>query len=148
MTEPLNGLTEPVVLFDGVCDLCDRSVQFVIRNDPDGVFLFSPLQSEYAQERIESLGIDRAQFDPEELNTFIVVVENSAYFKSDAWIQIFRRLSGTARWLAALRFVPRPVRDAVYGYIGDRRYQWFGRKPVCMVPSPDVERRFRFDVNE
>lgn len=144
--EDLRQPVSPVVLFDGVCNLCDRSVQFVIRNDPAGLLRFSPLQSSYGSRLVEHLNVDRRRFDPERLNTFIVVIGDDAYFESDAWMQIFRRLNGPARWLAAIRFVPRWIRDGVYRFVGAHRYQWFGRKSACMVPSPEIARRFRFEL--
>ena len=138
----------PTVLFDGVCNLCDRSVQFIIRNDRGCEFLFSPLQSDFGARLTERLALDPRRFDAAHLNTFIVVIDGKAYLESDAWVEILSRLDAPARWLAVVRFVPRRMRDAVYRFVGRHRYQWFGRRSVCMVPTADVARRFRLQFEE
>lgn len=135
-------MDHPVVLFDGVCNLCSRSVQYIIRHDPKGRFRFASLQSEIGRELQERHG-----FDPNAVNTIVLIEHGKAYAKSDAALRIARCLSGPMRlwWLA--RFVPRPIRDLVYDWMGRNRYRWFGRREECMVPGQGVRERF-LDADE
>lgn len=132
------GLMEhPVVLFDGVCNLCNRTVQYIIRHDPEGRFRFASLQSSAGRELQERYG-----FDPDAVNTIILVERERSYSRSDAALRIARRLKGPVRFGWIARFVPRLLRDAVYDWIGRNRYRWFGRREECMVPSADLRERF------
>ncbi len=132
-----------VILFDGVCYLCERSVQFVIRHDPDAKFMFAPLQSVYARTLIEDpeLGLEALQAG--DLDSFVLISAGKVNLRSDAWLSICRQLDGWPGLLGVFRFVPRFIRDAVYDFIGRHRYQWFGKKPQCMIPTPDIQRRFK-----
>ena len=125
-----------IILFDGVCNLCEASVQFVYRRDCGGVFRFAPIQS----------GIGSALLGPhregQSLNTFYVLTYDRLFVKSDAWLQIVRRLRSPWRLLAVLQFIPRGLRDLVYDFIGSRRYRWFGKKEACVVPTGDFSSRF------
>ncbi|MBO6576119.1 MAG: thiol-disulfide oxidoreductase DCC family protein [Rhodothermales bacterium] len=128
---------KPIILFDGVCNLCNGAVNYVIDHDPQGTFRFGSLQSEAAAELLDRAGL------PEDYLDSIVLVEGDAFFAgSDAALRIARRLSGPARWLWPLRVVPRPIRDAVYGWIARNRYRWFGKQDTCRIPTPDLEARF------
>jgi predicted DCC family thiol-disulfide oxidoreductase YuxK len=127
----------PVLLFDGVCNLCTGSVQYVIERDPDATFRFAPLQSEVAGALLEPHDVD-----PDDLDTVVLVEEGRAYTKSDAALRVARDLEGPSSLLRHARFVPRIVRDAVYDIVAALRYDVFGRKSQCMVPSPDVRERF------
>jgi predicted DCC family thiol-disulfide oxidoreductase YuxK len=130
-------MEHPVVLFDGVCNLCNRSVQYIIRHDPKGRFHFASLQSNAGCQLQERYG-----FDPDAVNTIILIERGRAYSKSDAALRIVRRLRGPVRFWWAARVVPKPIRDAVYDWIGQNRYRWFGRREVCMVPTPELRGRF------
>jgi predicted DCC family thiol-disulfide oxidoreductase YuxK len=112
-----------IVRFDGVCNLCQASVQFIIRHDRQGRFKFAPLLTG-------------------ETGTVVVEIDGKVYTKSTAALQIARRLDGV--WKAAYIFIiiPRPIRDAMYTYIANRRYRWFGRQEQCMVPTADIRVRF------
>jgi predicted DCC family thiol-disulfide oxidoreductase YuxK len=128
--------THPIVLFDGVCNLCNSSVQFIIDRDPDAQFRFAPLQSDVG----ESL---RARHEiPEELDSIVLIDDGKAYWKSSAALRVARRLQGAWSLLFALIVVPPFVRNAIYGWIARNRYRWFGREDACRLPSPDLEERF------
>lgn len=128
---------DPVVLFDGVCNLCSGSVRFLIDHDPGATLRFAPLQSEPAQDLLEAVGLHDYDFDT------IVLVEGEEYYtKSDAALRIARHLDRPWSLLWAFRYVPRLVRDAVYDAVASSRYAVFGRKDQCMVPTPEVRDRF------
>ena len=128
---------EPVVLFDGVCNLCSGSVQFLIEHDTEATLRFAPLQSEVARELLEALGLHDYDFDS------IVLVEGEEYYtKSTAALRIARRLERPWSLLWTLRYVPRVVRDAGYDVVASSRYAVFGKKDRCMVPTPEVRDRF------
>lgn len=132
-------LTEehPVLLFDGVCNLCNRWIQFVIEHDPDGIFRFAPLQSEVAGELLDATGYEGADLDS------VVLVDDGEYYaKSDAVIRTGKHLGGVYRLLGPTAYVPRMLRDFVYDFVANRRYGWFGKREACMRPTPDVEERF------
>ncbi|WP_331234622.1 thiol-disulfide oxidoreductase DCC family protein [Natronorarus salvus] len=127
----------PVVLFDGVCNLCVGSVQFLIERDPEARFRFAPLQSEVGERLVADCGLD-----PETLDSIVLVDEGSCAVKSDAVMGIGRHLGGAYRLLSAGRLLPKRLRDAVYDFVAARRYGWFGRKDRCMMPTPDLRSRF------
>jgi predicted DCC family thiol-disulfide oxidoreductase YuxK len=126
-----------VVLFDGVCNLCNGSVQFIVRHDPAGRFRFASLQSEAGQALLRRHGLD-----PDDLFSVILVEGGRAYARSDAALGIARGLSSAWRAAGALRVVPRPLRDAVYGWVARNRYRWFGKQEACMIPTPELRARF------
>jgi predicted DCC family thiol-disulfide oxidoreductase YuxK len=129
----------PIVFFDGVCDLCNGVVQFILDRDPHESFTFAPLQSEAAGRLLTARGIT---LDREALDSVILVEGDEVYLRSDAALRIARRLS--APWPAAFVFivVPRFVRDAVYTWVARNRYRWFGRSEQCRVPNPELRARF------
>jgi predicted DCC family thiol-disulfide oxidoreductase YuxK len=133
---PPSDSPHPVIFFDGVCGLCNRFVDFVIRRDPGGVFQFSPLQGETAAERL-------APGDIVDLKTVVVVDSNATYRKSAAVIRVLQRLGGIWPLAAALFWVvPRPIRDLGYSWIANNRYAIFGKKETCRLPSADERARF------
>lgn len=134
-TEPPGD--HPVLLFDGVCSLCVGAVQFVVRRDPEGLFRFAPLQSPAARALLEDCDVD-----PDAVDTVVLLEDGSCHVRSAAAIRTAVALGGIYRLLGPLRFVPRPLRDAVYGAVARRRYGWFGRRESCLVPTPDLEDRF------
>ncbi|MFC4552741.1 MULTISPECIES: thiol-disulfide oxidoreductase DCC family protein [Halorussus] len=127
----------PVLLFDGVCNLCNGAIQFVVDADPDAVFRFAPLQSPVGRDLLASCGLPT-----DEMDTVVLVEDGECYTKSAAALRVARRLGVPYSLLWPFRFVPRPIRDAVYDVVAANRYRWFGRREGCMVPSPDVESRF------
>jgi predicted DCC family thiol-disulfide oxidoreductase YuxK len=126
-----------VILFDGVCNLCNGFVQFVIERDRGGRFQFGPLQSDAARRLIRAAGAA----DP--LPDSIVLIENGrAWTRSSAALRIARGLSFPWSLAYALIVVPRPLRDWVYEIVARNRYRWFGKRDVCMVPTPALRSRF------
>jgi predicted DCC family thiol-disulfide oxidoreductase YuxK len=136
----LNDVTDsrPLILFDGVCNLCQRSVQFVIRNDSGGVFRFTSLQSDTAM-----LVLERLEYPGDRLDSVLLIVDGHLYAKSRAALQIAKRLDGLWPTFYYLFFwVPALLADWVYTFIGNRRYRWFGRKEECWIPDRDLSDRF------
>jgi len=126
-----------VVFFDGVCNLCNWSVDFVIRRDPKGVFKFASLQSDVAAKLLVAHDVD-----PEALQTIILLKNNRVYYRSDAVLEICKDLSGLWPLLSVFRVIPRSIRDAVYLLISRNRYRWFGQRDTCRVPTPQEQERF------
>lgn len=129
-------MAESVILFDGVCNLCTASVQFVIQRDPRARFAFAPLGSDVANELLRASGFHAIH------DTIILVEKDGIYDESTAALRIARRLSGAWPLMAMWLVVPKILRDAVYRLIARNRYRWFGRRKACMVPTPELRRRF------
>jgi predicted DCC family thiol-disulfide oxidoreductase YuxK len=127
----------PVLLFDGVCNLCAGSVQFVVERDPEGEFYFAPLQSEVAEALLAEVGYTDYDFD-----TVVLVEDGEYYTKSDAALRVAARLDEPWSLLRFGRVVPRVLRDWVYDRVAEYRYLLFGKKDRCMVPTPDLRERF------
>ncbi len=125
------------VLFDGVCNLCNGTVQFVIKRDRAAIFRFASLQSDYAQHLLRQVNLPANQ-----LYSVIVFEDGVAYQKSDAALRIARHLSGFWRWLYIFRFVPKFIRDGLYNFIATNRYRFFGKQDHCMIPTPQLRARF------
>lgn len=129
--------SEPVLLFDGVCNLCDSSVQFVLRHERKPMLRFVALQSEVGQELLATHGLDPAYLD-----SLVLIEGGQAFTKSTAALRLSRYLKAPYRLLSLGLLMPRSVRDSIYAYVASKRYSWFGRKSSCMVPTPEVRRRF------
>lgn len=125
-----------IVLFDGVCSVCDSVVHFIYDRDQRGLFTFAPLQSPAGQELVERFGL------AQDLSTIVLIDGDRAYTKSTAALRIARLLDGAWPLLYALRVVPRPLRDVAYRYFAAHRYRWFGQLEHCRVPEPEMRRRF------
>ncbi len=125
----------PVILFDGVCNLCNAAVTFIIDRDPHAVFHFAPLQSRLGQRLT-----NQCQLGGEE--TIILVEGRRCTVRSTAALRIARRLSGAWPLLSVFLVVPAPLRDAAYRLVARNRYRWFGRRDACRLPTPDLRRRF------
>lgn len=133
----------PIILYDGVCGLCNRLVQFLLKHDRDGRLRYASLQSGFAAKVLQRHG-----FDPKDLDT-LHVVENfeqpdeRVWQRSDAILRAGRRLGGIWSPLATLgRIVPRPLRDLVYRSVARNRYRVFGKYDTCMLPDPKQRSRF------
>lgn len=126
----------PVIVFDAMCVLCSANAQFVLRHDRRGYFRLASMQGEVGTELYRRFGIDPA--DPASM---IVVEGGRAQRDSDAVLAIWAGLGWPWRALAALRVVPRPVRDGVYRLVARNRYRWFGQRETCWLPSPEQARR-------
>jgi predicted DCC family thiol-disulfide oxidoreductase YuxK len=129
-----------IVLFDGVCNFCNRSVNWIIRRDSEGYFHFAPLQSNAGVALQKRYGLD-----PSALDTLMLVEDGRVYVKSTAALRIVRRLRSRWRALYVLIAVPRAVRDFAYDWFARRRYRWFGKREECMVPTAEVRERFLGD---
>jgi predicted DCC family thiol-disulfide oxidoreductase YuxK len=126
-----------IVLFDGVCNLCNESVLFVIKRDPDAKFKFATLQSPFAQQRLKE---HRA--DPKRLYSVVLLRGEKMYERSRAALEIARGLNGLWPLLYVFVIVPPFIRNGVYDFIASHRYKWFGRKEECMIPTPELKSRF------
>ena len=125
------------ILFDGVCNLCNTLVQFVIRYDAAGQFRFASLQSDSGQTLLTQHGLRTSDFD-----TFVYIRNDTAYTQSTAGLLVLRDLGGGWQLLYLLIIVPRFIRDAVYKLIARNRYRFFGRQDACMIPTPELKSRF------
>ncbi len=127
----------PIILFDGVCNLCNGSVNFIIDRDPKQVFRFASLQSPLGQEMVTRFG-----FSPTELSSLILVDGQTAHRRSSAALRIASRLTFPWNCLVVGLIVPRFLRDFVYNVIAKNRYRWFGKTETCRLPTPDRLHRF------
>ena len=127
----------PIVLFDGVCNLCHAAVRFILARDSEARFRFAPLESETGRD-LTTEGIREGT----SADSMILVEDGSTYARSEAAIRIAARLSLPWRALGVLRVVPRPVRDGAYDLVARNRYRWFGRKDFCPMPDEDIRDRF------
>ncbi|MBY9081061.1 thiol-disulfide oxidoreductase DCC family protein [Paenibacillus sp. HN-1] len=128
---------ESIVLIDGVCHLCQWTVAFIIPRDPEGRFRFAPLQSDVGRYLLKRGGLE------EELLDTVVLIEQGRYYShSAAALRILRRLRFPWPAAYALIAVPAPLRDWLYRYVARNRYRWFGRDDRCLMPTPDIKRRF------
>jgi predicted DCC family thiol-disulfide oxidoreductase YuxK len=128
---------QPILLFDGVCNLCNGVVQFLIRHDPDAEFRFAALQSEAGQALLERFDLPTGEFD-----SFVLVEGGDYATKSTAALRIARRLGFPYSLLYPFVVLPTFLRDRVYDLVADNRYRIFGKKDQCMVPTPDRQARF------
>lgn len=128
---------KPVILFDGVCGLCNRFVDFTLRIDRRHVFLFSPLQGKFAAHQLSS----DLTFN---LRSIVVIEEGKIHMRSDAVIYICRRIGGIWSFASVFLLVPRFIRDAVYDFIANNRYRWFKKRDSCRLPAAK-ERAFFVD---
>jgi predicted DCC family thiol-disulfide oxidoreductase YuxK len=126
-----------LVLFDGICNLCTASVQFIIRHDRAGIFYFAPLQSDIGREICQSRGLD-----PAVVETFMLISSGRMLMRSDAAIEVVSRFGGAWKFVAIFRLIPRVARDWIYSTIARNRYRWFGRTEACMIPTPEIKERF------
>lgn len=129
-----------IVLFDGVCNLCNSAITFIIKRDKKDVFRYAPLQSKVGKELAAKHHIDLDRVD-----SIILVTEDKAYAKSTAALRIAKQLSKGWPLLAMFLILPRFLRDAVYDFIARNRYKWFGKKDACMIPTPELRGKFLDD---
>ncbi len=128
----------PLILFDGVCNLCESTVQFIIRHDERARFRFASLQSNAAQQILA-----RYQYTDDELNSVLLVANDQIHRKSRAALRIAKCLDGAWPLLYYLCFwIPPFIADSIYDVIGDRRYKWFGKKDACWIPDDSLQQRF------
>jgi len=130
-------MDRPIILFDGVCNLCDGFVQFVIRHDEKSLFRFASLQSPVGIELLQ-----KHQLPTEELSSVVLSLGDAFYTKSDAALHILQRLSGPWKLAGSFLILPRFLRDLIYDLVARNRYRLFGQRDVCMIPTPESRERF------
>jgi predicted DCC family thiol-disulfide oxidoreductase YuxK len=131
-------VAEPVILFDGVCNLCNAWVRFVVRHDAAGIFRFAAQQSAIGQAMIEKHFNSSPQ-----LSSVILIMGDTVYTESTAVLEICARLAPPWSWIAQIvRIIPRRLRDTCYRFVVRHRYRWFGRTEMCQVPSVQMRSRF------
>ncbi|WP_020526329.1 thiol-disulfide oxidoreductase DCC family protein [Flexithrix dorotheae] len=128
---------QKVILFDGVCNLCNSSVNFIIDRDPQAKFKFTSLQSEEGQEILNEFNLPTKDFD-----TIIYVENGKLYNKSSAALKIAKGLNGAWPLLYIFYFLPKFFRDFFYNIIAKNRYKWFGKEDACRIPTPELKSRF------
>ena len=130
-------LTHSIILFDGVCNLCNGAVNFVIKRDPGNVFKFTPLQ-----EKQGVLLLKKHAIDAQKLDSIVLIENKKVYTKSSAALRIARKISGLWPLFFVLLIIPSFIRDGVYDFIAKNRYKWFGKKEQCMIPTPGLKEKF------
>jgi len=125
-----------IIFYDGVCHFCNQTIQFIIKQDRDGYYSFASLQSEIGMKLMNEFNI------PNNMETIILLDNNYIYSYSDAPLQISRRLRGGWRFIYLLVIVPKSIRDYFYIYFSKNRYKWFGKSENCMLPTPELRKRF------
>lgn len=144
---PGNSATIPqrLLLFDGVCNLCDRSVQFVIRHDRKGKFKFASLQSAYAEQILkkypEIAPFNKTGNNPD-WGSIVFILKGKAYTRSAAVLKVMEELGFPWKIVAVFYILPSAFRDALYNFIAKNRYRWYGKKDSCMIPTPELRDRF------
>jgi predicted DCC family thiol-disulfide oxidoreductase YuxK len=128
---------QPIIFFDGVCNLCDSTVQFIIRQDKNAIFRFASLQSEYSKETLE-----KYDFSSKNLKSVVLIHENKIYTHSAAPLEIARLLGGFWSFAYIFKLIPPFLRNAIYNWIAKNRYKWFGEKETCSIPTPELRARF------
>jgi predicted DCC family thiol-disulfide oxidoreductase YuxK len=126
-----------IVLFDGVCNLCNSSVQFIIKHDRKKQFLFASLQGKFGQEVLK-----KNNFSTESLNTLILIEGDKIFTRSTGVLRMMKHLGGGWSLLYGFIIFPKFIRDAVYNWVSKNRYKWFGKKEECMIPTIELKERF------
>lgn len=127
----------PVLLFDGVCNLCNGSVQWVLTHDLKRQFRFAALQSDTGQALLHRFGLD-----PSQLDTAVLVDGDRVFLRSEVPLEVARRIGGPWVFFLIFRVLPRPLRDGMYNWVARNRYRWFGQQESCMLPRPEWKDRF------
>lgn len=130
-------MDQPIVLFDGVCNLCNGAVQFIIRHDKKNIFMFASLQSEVGRKILEQYN-----FSLDEFNSFILIENNKAYTRSTGALRVAKKLNGLWPLLYGFIIIPKFIRDSIYNWVAGNRYKWFGKKDACMIPTPELKTKF------
>ena len=127
-----------IILFDGVCNLCNSAVQFIIKNDKKDIFRFVALQSELGNEICSYIGVDQTKIDS-------IILYNPGvayYYKSSAAFEIADELGGIYSLISIFKILPEKFRNFIYDYIAKNRYKWYGKKESCMIPTPELKSKF------
>ncbi len=126
-----------IVLFDGVCNLCNKAVTFIIDHDPKDQFRFAALQSPEGKKLLNDFSID-----VEKIDSIILIQSGKAYIKAGAALRIAKHLSGIFPLLYGFIILPKFLTNSIYDFIARNRYDWFGKKDNCMIPTPDLQSKF------
>ncbi|MBJ7882451.1 thiol-disulfide oxidoreductase DCC family protein [Gelidibacter salicanalis] len=127
-----------LILFDGVCNLCNSSVQYVIKHDQQDIFRYTALQSEVGQEILEHYKIDTSKTD----SILLYSEENGIFYKSTAALKIASQLGFPRNIMVIFIIIPPFIRNWVYDFIAKNRYKWYGKKDECMIPTPELKSKF------
>jgi predicted DCC family thiol-disulfide oxidoreductase YuxK len=133
----LNPTPPYILLFDGVCNLCNRTVQFVIKRDNNAKFRFASLQSDIGQALLKRFGLPLNDFD-----SFVLIKGDKYYLRSTAGLHVLKELGGGWKLFYALIIFPRAFRDFIYSMVARTRYKVFGKRDSCMIPTPEQRDRF------
>jgi len=127
-----------IILFDGVCNLCNGAIQFMIKHDKKDIFRYAPLQSDIGKKLV-----DERNIDTEKIDSFILIEPGIAfYLKSDAALKIGKHLKGYRTISSILSWIPSGLRNIVYDFVARNRYKWYGKKEHCMIPTPELKAKF------
>lgn len=132
-------LPQRIILFDGVCNFCNRWVNFIIRHDKKGKIKFAALQSETGKKLLTERNLTELV---DKLDTFIFIDEKRVYTRSSAGIRIAKYLNGNWKLFSVFIIVPKFIRDAMYKWLAKNRYKWWGKRNECMIPTEEVKERF------
>jgi predicted DCC family thiol-disulfide oxidoreductase YuxK len=127
----------PIILFDGVCNLCNSSVQFVVKHDTNNKYKFAALQSDYAKNILAG-----HQINVEKLASLILIEDQKIYTESTGALRIAKSLDFPTSLLYVFIIIPPFIRDEVYRYIARNRYNWFGKKEICWLPTSELKSKF------
>lgn len=130
-------IEQEILLFDGVCNLCNGAVNFIIDRDPKNHFKFAALQSDFGQEQLRKLGFSQSDFD-----SLVLLSQDRVYKKSSAALRIAGKLNSLYPLLKVFLVLPPFIRDGVYDIIARNRYKWFGKRDECRIPTPELRSRF------
>lgn len=125
-----------IVLFDGECNVCDASVQFILKRDAQGYFQFASLQSEIGQSLLKRYNI------PPATDSLVLIDQEKAYTQSTAALKITKHLDGLWKWCYGAIIIPSLIRDCAYNVLANNRYKWFGKKEMCLLPTNEQRERF------
>lgn len=126
-----------IILFDGVCNLCNGAINFIIKHDPKGIFKFASLQGETGKKLLAQHNID-----PQETDSIVLIDNDQVSVKSSAALRIAKNLNQGYPFLFGFMIIPTFIRNGVYDFIAANRYKWFGKKESCMLPTPELRSRF------
>lgn len=132
-----DNLNDKIILFDGVCNLCNGVVQFIINNDAKGIFKFASLQSDFGQQILSKNNLPTSDF-----NSFVFFENDKIFMKSTAALKVLKGLGGKWKMLYVFIIVPKFIRDIAYDFIAKRRYSIWGKIESCMMPTPELKSRF------
>ena len=125
-----------IILFDGECNFCEKSVQFIIKRDPNGYFKFASLQSEIGKKLRKKYNV------PEHIDSLLLIEQDKWYDKSSAALRICKNLKGFYKISFVFLIIPKPIRDFFYDILAKNRYKWFGKTNHCVIPSQKIRNRF------